>query len=320
MTKFDSAPSSARQEDAGKVGVPNVLSRMVVAGSVAVQASGQEDAYVSTRVFETVAGELSLTIPESRVYGVGEEYSFLVHAPLSAPDKRFGEIGTDREGVLMATIINGQRQGTFEGSGGILVQPTSPDSIMGMSEYDEAGAIMPGRTDPVTELLKEADNSEYNQVDLSFSGGEAVGIVIKVSEDGVELGDAARNRQLRDLAELNGIPVALIEVKPSDLPTEANVRERALLAGDRISTIDVPYDNGQFMRVDIAHGEFYYDASGITTRSMTVDRYGQYSHRLTEDQVATLKRELARLNEEGVLSDAEVSVAIKGLTPKDLTN
>lgn len=180
MTKVDFAPRIEEHEDlepsidavgGAIVRVVDLESHEADKTMQAIDMRGQK----ADEVIKTEGGELRLTLPESRTYGVGEEYQFLVHVPLGSVSKRFDEVGSDRDGVLMASIINGDRQGTFEGQGGLLIRPAKPDAIKGISESDAAGEMPSGHIEPIEELLKGAPNSEYNQVDLEFDGSQVVG-------------------------------------------------------------------------------------------------------------------------------------------------
>lgn len=74
---------------------------------------------------EKVASPFELTDPESKTYPLGEQYSFLIHVPLGDVEQRVGEIGSERGGVLMTSLINEQHQGTFCGEGGLLLEAPS---------------------------------------------------------------------------------------------------------------------------------------------------------------------------------------------------
>ncbi len=316
MTKFSSAPSldSKETEDS----IPTIEATVSQVGSSVLESFNMDKSLKqSTEVIETVGGVLSLTTPESRTYRTGEDYQFLVHVSLGNPKDRFSEIGSARKGTMMTSIINGVRQGTFEGAGGFIVRPTSPDSIKGMSEHDEAGVIFPGTTDDIEALMGDADNSEYNQVDLSFAGGEVVGIVVKISETGEELGNVKINAELRELAKTHGIPLSVVEVKPSPICNEPKAEKRSLLSGDEIKTLDIPFDDKQFIRINVAHGQFYHDDSGVTSRSTIVDQYGQYRRQLTPEQIESAIQELGKMNNRGTISDAEMVSIAEGLVLKD---
>lgn len=263
----------------------------------------QHETETSSRVFE-------VSQPETRTYSPDEAYSFLVHVPLGNVEQRLGEIGSERGGVLMTTLLNNERQGTFCGEGGLLLEAPDTEAIKGMSRVDCGGEIADGRMDSVEELQEPASTAEYNQIDMKFDGGKVVGVMLKVTPDGNELGDPARNAQLREVAERHGLPVATVEVAPSPMPTEQSSISREFADGNSLTTYDIPDGDDRFLRVDIAHGNFYH-SPGIDTvsRSMAIDQYGQVSQLLTEEQEQKIRMTL------GELSEKEQKAVFDGFLP-----
>lgn len=263
----------------------------------------QHETEVGSRAFE-------VNKPENRTYSPDEAYSFLVRVPLGDVEKRLGEIGSERGGVLMTTLLSNERQGTFCGEGGLLLEAPDTEAIKGMSHVDCGGEIADGRMDSVEELTEPASTAEYNQIDMKFDGGKVVGVMLKVTPDGKELGDPARNAQLREVAERHGLPIATVEVAPSPMPTEQSSVTREFADGNSLTTYDIPDGDGSFLRVDIAHGEFYH-SPGIDTvsRSMMIDQYGQVSQLLTEEQEQKIRMTL------GELSEKEQKAVLDGFLP-----
>lgn len=270
----------------------------------------QHESETNTRAFE-------VDKPETRTYLPDEAYSFLVHVPLGDVEKRLGEIGSERGGVLMTTLLNNERQGTFCGEGGLLLEAPIPEAIKGMSRVDCGGEIADGRMDSVDELQEPASTAEYNQIDMKFDGGKVVGVMLKVTPEGKELGDPARNAQLREVAERHGLPIATVEVAPSPMPTELSSITREFADGNSLTTYDIPDGDDRFLRVDIAHGEFYH-SPGIDTvsRSMTIDQYGQVSQLLTEEQEQKIRTKLGELIEQGDLSEKDQKAVLDGFLPR----
>ena len=263
----------------------------------------QHETETGSRVFE-------VSQPENRTYSPDEAYSFLVHVPLGDVEKRLGEIGSERGGVLMTTLLSNDRQGTFCGEGGLLLEAPDTEAIKGMSHVDCGGEIADGRMDSVEELTEPASTAEYNQIDMKFDGGKVVGVMLKVTPDGKELGDPTRNAQLREVAERHGLPVATVEVAPSLMSVEQSSTTRQFADGNSLTTYDIPDSDDSFLRVDIAHGEFYH-SPGIDTvsRSMTIDQYGQVSQLLTEEQEQKIRMTL------GELSEKEQKAVFDGFLP-----
>lgn len=258
-----------------------------------------------------------LTTPEDRIYKIGERYSFLVHVPLGDIEQRISEIGSDQGGVLMTSLITEQRQGTFCGEAGLLVQAPDENAITGISRVDCGGEIADGRRDSIEELLEPADNTEYNQIDMKFNGATVAGVLLKVTPEGQELGNPQRNAQLREAARNHNLPVATIEVSPSEIPTELSIAKRDFSDGNTLATYNLPDGDDHFLRVDIAHSNFYH-SPGINTisRSMIIDRYGQVSQQLSAEQKAKIQQELTLLQQQGNVSDEEMSAVADGFLPK----
>jgi hypothetical protein len=265
---------------------------------------------------ETKSRAFEVSKPETRTYSPDETYSFLVHVPLGDVEQRLGEVGSERGGVLMTTLLNNERQGTFCGEGGLLLDAPDAKAIKGMSRVDCGGEIADGRMDSVEELQEPASTAEYNQIDMKFDGGKVVGVMLKVTPEGKELGDPARNTQLREVAERHGLPVATVEVAPSPMPTEQSSTTREFADGNSLTTYDIPDGNDRFLRVDIAHGNFYH-SPGIDTisRSMTIDQYGQVSQSLTPEQEQKIRTTIGELLERDDLSEKEQKAVLDGFLP-----
>lgn len=266
------------------------------------------------KVFET-------NQPETRVYKPTEEYSFLVHVAIHDVRARFDEIGLERgDDVLMTTLLTDERQGTFCGEGGFIIEPPKADAIKGMSRVDSGGKIANGRMDSLAEMCEPTSNMEYNQVDMGFDAGKVTGVMLKVTTEGVELGNAGRNKQLKEIAAENNLPIATIEVKPSPMPTEVSSAVKEFPDGAYIKSYDIPNGDDHFLRVEIAHGEFYHAPPGVDTisRSMVIDQFGQMWQQLTPEQELRIKNILGSRKDKDEISEKEFAAITDGLDEQRL--
>ena len=256
--------------------------------------------------------DFELTQPEQRKYKVGEEYRFLVHVPLGDAGRRIDEIGSDRDGVLMASLVSGHHQGTFSGEGGIILSNPETGAIKGMAKSDVGGEIQPGRYDELTDMTQPASTAEYNQIDLRFKGSEPIGVMIKLTPDGRELGDSWRNNELRRCASELGIPIVEIEVSPSEL-TQRFMSRTDVLPGEqgKIITVDSPLTNEYFARIQVLKvgpdSKIYYLEDGVdtVTRTMLINSYGVSSQIIPKEQLDTII-DLLQSNTETPLQSSDI--------------
>ncbi len=269
----------------------------------------------------------SLTDPEERLYTPDEVYRFLVHVPLGDVAHRASEIGHERgDTKLMTSLISNEHQGTFLGEGGILVAEPSEDSVSGVAYMDVGGEIQGDRRDNTESIIEPAAPSEYNQIDMAFDGTTPIGVLIKQSPDGGQLGSPERNEDLIAYAEQNNLPVVIIEVQPEISTTETSVITTELPDGKgEMVTVDVPYSDTEFFRTQVLRiGEvnkvYHADGESSIARTMKVNQYGEATQelsaedeqfiidrlsqlladgteRLTDKDIGTIERDLARLKD-----------------------
>lgn len=263
---------------------------------------------------ETKPKLFEVTQPESRRYAPNETYSFLIHVPIGDVGQRFDEIGSERDGILMTSLVSGERQGTFCGEGGFILSAPPAEAIVGMSSVDCGGEIADGRMDSVEQLQQPAPNSEYNQIDMKFGAGRVSGIMIKVDKDGKELGSPQINKDLKKIADQHNLPISYVEVAPSPVPTEISIKTTEFSTDKLLKTIDIPNTDGNFIKVDIAHGAFFHASDTVISRSMIIDRFGQVSQSLTPNQQQNIREKLYELKTKNSISEQEFNAALKGLS------
>lgn len=262
--------------------------------------------------------DFGLSEPESREYGVDEEYRFLVHVPVDKIEERFSRIGPDGRGgrgVLMTTLLSNERQGTFEGQGGFILSMPSRESIRGMSSVDCGGEIRDHRMDSLEEITESTDNAEYSQIDLAYDGTIVTGVMIKVDPEGKELGSGSINAELKKIAEEKGLPVVKVVVAPSELPTEIKTTNVEFGEDGGLTTIDVPFDSNNFIRLNIASGQFEWTGDTTVSRTMLIDAYGQVNRNLSNEQRITVRNAIEELLDSGQISQEQYEVVASQLSP-----
>lgn len=267
---------------------------------------------------ERNAIDFGLTEPEAREYGVDEEYRFLVHVPVDKIEERFSRIGPDGRGgrgVLMTTLLSNERQGTFEGQGGFILSMPSRESIRGMSSVDCGGEIRDHRMDSLEEITESTDNAEYSQIDLAYDGTSVTGVMIKVDPEGKELGSGAINAELKRIAEERGLPVARVVVAPSELPTEIKTTDVKFGENGGLTTIDVPFDSNNFIRLNIATGQFEWTRDTTVSRTMLIDAYGQVNRNLSNEQRIAVRNAIEELLGSSQISQEQYEVVASQLSP-----
>lgn len=265
----------------------------------------------------TVLFELSH--PENKTYTPGDHYLFLVHVPLGDVEQRYNEIGSKRDGVLMASLLNEQRQGTFCGEGGFLLASPRTGSVKGMSRVDTGGEIADNHMDSLSDLLAPATNAEYNQIDIDFDGSKVVGVMLKKTPGGETLGMRQKNEQLRELANRHQLPIAFVEVTASAMPNSVSSTTREFARGSTLATYTIPYGSHSFLKVDVAHGDFYHSPGvGIISRSMVIDAYGQTSQELTEAQRQRIRQELSLLQAREIITEQEMKAVDDGFIYREV--
>lgn len=261
---------------------------------------------------EAMDSNFNLTTPESRTYSPYEDYRFLVHVALQGVEARADEIGSDRDGRLLTSLVSNKRSATFNGEGGIIVAQPSDELVTGVSSYDVGGENLAGTREPVENLLRSAGNSNYTQIDMHFGATKPVGVMIKrASTDGHELGSAWINRSLREYAERNELPIAEVIVLPDEgLPEDASHEVQEQGDGSSLLTITLPDTNEQYYKLQVLRGEAYHTHEGESTaaRTMRITAYGETTQAVTQDE---LNRMLAKLRayateSDGVITDEDV--------------
>lgn len=271
---------------------------------------------------ETVETGLRLTTPESRHYGLDEDYRFLVHVPLGNVAERGDEIGHERgDTKLMTSLISQEHQGTFLGEGGIIVAQPSEESISGIASIDVGGEIQAGRKDDIDEITAPAPPFEYNQIDMDFDGTKPIGVLIKQTPEGEQLGSAQRNESLVAYAEEHDLQVVTIAVEPAETLTEPkiDVVELPNEQGERV-TVDLPYSDSEFMRIQvlrIGKHNVVYHANGESSigRTMKINQYGEATQELTTDEEKVAVHKLRQFIADGEerLFDEDVATVERGL-------
>lgn len=254
-----------------------------------------------------------LTEPEDdRTYISKVSYSFLVHEPLGDVEKRYSEIGEDIDRVLMASLVNQGRQGTFCGEGGLILSSPTAEAVKGMSSVDCGGEIASDRHDSLEDMKTPAERTEYNQIDMKWDGVKVVGVMLKVNPKGEELGNKNRNEELRKIAEKNDLSIIKVEASYTKIPDKVSRREVDFGGGKNIATLDIPYSDDQFLRVDIAHGQFYHSEGDTVARSQSIDCYGQVNQKLTEDQRQQIIDQLSQLVKTGTIYEKDLKAVEAG--------
>lgn len=234
-----------------------------------------------------------LTKPSDKVYSSDEEYRFLVHVVLGGVEQRALEMGSnpkdDRR--LMTSLISNHNQGTFLGWGGLIVDEPAKGAVTGVSQIDVGGEIQSGQLDPIESILTKNPPSEYNQVDIRFSGcKKPVGILLKQIKEGRLLGSKHKNEELIRYAESNNLPIVRIEVDPSRSVKSVNVElfELHNKTGTMLN-VDIPYSDKEFFRVQVlnkglSNKGVYYASSDTsrTARTMKINQYGEMTQNLTK--------------------------------------
>ncbi len=262
------------------------------------------------------ADMFDLTTPESRTYSPYESYQFLVHVALNGVETRANEIGTDRSGKLMTSLVSNMRAATFNGEGGIIVAQPPDELVTGIAAHDIGGENIAGTREPIANLRRAADNSDYSQVDMTFNATKPVGVMIKrASTDGHELGSAQTNKSLREYAEANGLPVAEVIVLPDEgLPTETSYERIEQDDGSELVTVILPDTKEQYYKVQVLHGEAYHMREGENTaaRTMKITAYGETVQTIDEVELNKIltKLEECMVNSDGVVTN-EDAVAVK---------
>ena len=221
--------------------------------------------------------------PESRRYMPDEEFRFLVHAPLDI-HARTEALGLEEfsltERPLNTTLIDQDHTWTFEGMSGLIIEPPESDEeVLGAWSYDS------GLNDMVREenqpdalrVLEETRPDNYNQVNIRT--GRVTGVYIRVREDGSEIGDAQRSKQLREFAAIHNLPVAEIVVKPQIFAeTAAEVHKPT----EDLTSVEFSI-GGKKYRVDALVADPDRPLAGDTAfeghyiRARSIDQYGEAS-------------------------------------------
>jgi len=262
----------------------------------ALRAHLEEKYFQVSEEFESMEGEMpefNLTIPESRLYTADEDYRFLVHVPLGNIERRADEIGSPREGVLMTSLITNHSQGTFQGYGGLIMRQPEAGKIRGMSKIDVGSEIPNGQMDTVESLTEPSDPTDYNQIDVLFDGTEVEAVLIKLTPDGNELGRDTMNKELREFAKKNDLPVVEIEVQPMEPLKHTEVRNEVLPnnAGDMLY-VTVPFEGGvvqcRVLRAGDGHSVYHELDGNRFAGSSKINQYGEFENIFTEDEERAL--------------------------------
>lgn len=235
----------------------------------------------------------TVTKPESRRYGPDEEFVFMVHCPLDI-QYRVAALGTEEftldDRPLNNSLIDSEHTFTFEGMSGLIIEPPSEEDILGAWSYDSGVNDLqsePEVTGP-KEVLEATRPDDYNQVNIRR--GRVIGVFIRIREDGSEIGDTARNAELRKLAEQSGLPLAEIVVRPTRYPDEP---PSVLSPQQGLTTIEFSL-GGKKYRLDELLADPYRPVPGATTvegyylRVREVDEYGASGGDVVDSEAISL--------------------------------
>lgn len=264
--------------------------------------------------------DFKLTQPENRTYLPDEDYRFLVHIPLGDVSTRMNEIGSDRDGALMTSLISNEHQGTFLGRGGIIVDQPEAESVIGTAREDVGAEIPAGRYESVDDLITPATPFTYNQIDMKFSGTKPIGVLIKCDETGADIGDSRSNTALRHYAAVHNLPVSSLVVEAAHVPTKVDVRKTEF-PDDKgsLDTITIPYTDAHFLRVDIRrigndNAAYHTDADRFS-RASRIDVYGQTNEMLTDEERLLVTEQLNKLVEQSALSSEDLDAVQRDMVP-----
>ncbi len=245
--------------------------------------------------------DFGLTEPEPGRYEQGKPFRFLVHVPLGELDRRFEEIGSERDGILMASLIDESHPDTFEGRGGFLLAQPAPEGIRGTWNTDAAAVTHEERTS-AEQTLSETRPLDYNEVDLNFDATRVVGVCLRVRPDGTRIGPNVHNTWLEQVAKERNLPVVEVVVPPRELPTEVGVIDEQL--PDRRSsmkTYNIPNDSQSMYRVQVASfaegANPYFTSEDKAVRAMKIDQYGEVERKLSEADAVNITRHLGGISE-----------------------
>lgn len=256
-----------------------------------------------------------LTDPEQRAFSPYENYRFLVHVPLNGVDNRAAEIGTERGGVLMTSLVSNTRTATFEGQGGIIV--AQPNAVTGSAPHDNGDEIRSGAKATVDELLRPQGNGDYNQVDMKFDSTKPVGVMIKrAASDGRELGSKRINESLKTYASRNDLPIAEVIVLPDgDMPTEAGCEVTPNADGTALLTVTVPGGDEHYYRAQVLRGSAYHTENdeAMAARIMKITAYGETFRELDPKESTDIEAALVRLLESAAITDADMKALVREL-------
>lgn len=221
--------------------------------------------------------------PESRRYMPDEEFTFLVHAPLDIQD-RTTTLGlsefTLAERPLNTTLIDQDHTWTFEGMSGLIIEPPESDEeVLGAWSYDSGlnDMVREENQPDAAKVLEETRADNYNQVNIRT--GRVTGVYIRVREDGSEIGDTQRSKQLREFAAIHNLPVAEIVVVPQNFAeTAAEIHKPT----EDLTSVEFSIGGNKY-RVDALRADPDRPLAGDTVfeghyvRARSIDQYGEAS-------------------------------------------
>lgn len=257
----------------------------------------------------------NLTMLESRRYGAGEEFRFLIHTTLRDPEQTLDYLATTYSGAdrkpLNTSLIDQAHTATFEGASGfVLKAPEKADDIIGAWSADVGIDLESTSATAMSgdELLSNTQPGEYNQIHLVR--GKVAGMFIRVAADtGKDLGVPDANRALRQLAGERGLPIAEIAVQPREIVEAApSFTEDGGERSGELYHIVLPH-NGYEYRIDIVRGGpdsdiSFLDSEGFAMRVAKVDGYDVWDRDLSPADLSSINAGLAALpdGESGIMS------------------
>lgn len=269
--------------------------------TIALQGARDAQTHMETQGYTV---DFGLSQPENKTYTLSDRFRFLVHvvggSSHASPIERGSEINSGHsvqygeQARLLASLVADNRKGTFFGQGGFILDQPKGGSVYGMQARDYGGQNEDGTMASLETLLADAPADEYSQIDLSFDATKVIGVMIKIRNDGSELGRPSVNAQLRQFAEEHSLPITLIEMdKTVDVTQDTEEVHAMKDAYGEMLTIKMPLTEQRMMQVDVRRigvmgGNYNTESKTVEhmTRIQRVDAYGEADQDLTSEEEA----------------------------------
>ena len=268
-----------------------------------------------------------LTDPTEGTYEPGQEFRFLVTATVQESPLAVGKgLHQDGQGFRViselddsslndqepkprpvnTSLIDQDHTSTFAGQNGLILRPPEDGTDVIAAQPHDIGSNDLARQSiqyNADALLASTDPDEYNHINIAAGGVQ--GIFIRQKETGEDLGDAAKNDELREFAKLYGLPEVKIMLKPHEMPAgPPTIEAREANEGNKLWQIRSP-DNGVLRVIDIIQfkpGETplnftSIDEQGFDLRMQEIDGYGESRPVMDNlDSLLALQSSLAELS------------------------